>query len=329
MKIWKPSKLLSIFAIAITLPLCQSSTTSQAAEDKIETREFSFPTEFSLGGLQIMGNGIKRDESKAVNAGKAQGKRSINLPSDCTLLLELNPRCIENPDLIKNMPTKGINRLKLAYLSMDDTDHSNCDKVLQTLPEFKDLLSLNAERSDVTDKGLSGFKSLSHIKFLSAFGCGITGSIFKETDKLKNMERLDLMFNPLKGENFKYLGALPKLKDIDFNQCHLSDDDLQYLPRCPQLKKLRLSKNTRITNKSLPLIRQQNALEILDVRGTGIDLQGMLSLSNLKLKKIIVGARQYYPNEIAQLKKTFPDAKLDVMGNVVTKEHEIFFAPLK
>jgi hypothetical protein len=65
--------------------------------------------------------------------GPAQGSVSITVPPDSTILLDINPHCLEHPERLKDIHTAGINRLKLAYLAMEDLDHSLCDKALQVL----------------------------------------------------------------------------------------------------------------------------------------------------------------------------------------------------
>ncbi|MDR3614186.1 MAG: hypothetical protein P4L53_11535 [Candidatus Obscuribacterales bacterium] len=292
-------------------------------------RYFSFPTEYPVGALQLMGNekeGIHRF-GRAI--GIAQGSFSVEVPPGSTVLLELNPRCLEHPERLKNIKTAGINRLKIAYLSMDDNDHSLCDKALQTLPEFKDLISLNVERSDTTDKGLAGFKSLPSVKFLSAFGAAVEGPILKETPRLRVLERLNLQFNPLKSENFKYLSALPHLTELVISQSNLLDDDLKNLPKCSQLKRLDIGDNHKLTDKSLPAVKQQTALENLNVRGTGISFAGLLTLKDLKLTTLILSIKRYRPDELADLKKAFPKAVLDYRGNGIATDNQTLFSPLK
>jgi hypothetical protein len=315
-------------ALSFALLLYCSSLHSPTAA-KVDQRHFSFPTAYSIGSLQLMGNENVSTESVGRSIGSAQGSVSVVVPPGSTVLLELNPRCMEHPELFKNVQTAGINRLKLAYLSMDDNDHSTCDKALQSLPQFKDLISLNVERSDTTDKGLSGFKSLSSVKYMTAFGAAIDGSIFKEAQKLKNLERFNLLFNPLKGENLKYLGALPNLKQLMLSQDYLSDDDMKYFPKCPQLRRLDLQGNSKLTDSSLPALRQQTALEYLDIRATKISFEGLLTLRNLKLTQLILTIRRYRPNEVEEMKKAFPKAILDYRGTNLPKDDQILFSPLK
>jgi len=327
-----------LFALVLLWsPLCLAKGTisstgdksSKTASTKVDKRHFSFPKEYPLGSLQMMGNEKAGTDHNGDGIGTAQGSVTVDVPLGATIMLDINPHCLEHPERLKNIQTAGIDRLKIAYLSMDDNDHSLCDKALQALPEFKDLISLNVERSDTTDKGLAGFKSLSSVKYLTAFGAAIDGSFLKETQKLKKLERCNLMFNPLKGENFKYLSSLPNLVELVLNQSNLSDDDLKNLPKCSQLKQLLLLDNSKITDKSLPVLRQQTTLDILDIRGTGISLAGALTLKNLKLTKLILPVRRYRPDEIAELTKAFPKTFLDYRGNGVKREDQMLLAPLK
>ncbi|MDR3614185.1 MAG: hypothetical protein P4L53_11530 [Candidatus Obscuribacterales bacterium] len=320
---------LSLQSVALSAPATKAATPSKAATVKSYVREYSFPTDYPIGALKLLGVERLGSENIGNGIGPAQGKLSINVPPDHTIMLDVNPHCLEHPERLKNVNIAGINRLKMSYLAMEDLDHSICDKAMQTLPECKDLVALHIDRSDVTDKGLSSFKSLPSIKYLYASGANLDGSFLKEPQKLKSLEDLNLIFNPLKSANLKYLSALPHLAELVLNQSNLSDSDLSNLAKCTQIKRLYLLGNPKITDKSLPLLRGLTNLEVLDVRGTSITFEGVLSLKTLKLKRLNITVRRYRPSELEQLTKAFPKAYLNYRGEGVGEENQVYFAPLK
>ncbi|MDR3614184.1 MAG: hypothetical protein P4L53_11525 [Candidatus Obscuribacterales bacterium] len=310
-------------------PAGKAARSNEEAKTRVEVRHFSFPADYPLGSLHMMGNEKDGTEADDRSIGPAKGAVSLTVPPGQTILLDLNPRCLELPERLKNIHTAGINRLKMRYLSMDDNDHSHCDRALQALPEFKDLISLDVARSDATDKGLSGFKSLPSVKHLLAYGADLDGSIFKETQKLRNLESLFLSLSPIKSENFKYLSALPHLTELQLSHLNLEDKDLIFLSQCRQIKQLYMFGNPKITDKSLPVFKQLTPLEELDIRGCGISLPGVLTLKNLKLTKLLLPVKRYRPNEIEELQKAFPKTLVCYRGEGVAKDDQIFFAPLK
>jgi hypothetical protein len=320
---------LSLQSIATSAPATKAATPIKAATIKSNVREFSFPADYPLGALKMLGVERIGTENVGHGIGPAQGNLSINVPPDQTIMLDVNPHCLEHPERLKNTHMAGINRLKLAYLAMEDLDHSICDGALQALPECKDLISLHVDRSDVTDKGLSGFKSLPVVKYLYASGANLDGSFLKESQKLKSLEILNLIFNPLKSDNLKHLSALPHFKELIINQSNLADSDLSNLAKCTQMKGLYILGNPKITDKSLPVLRGLTGLEALDVRGTRITFEGLLSLKSLKLKKLTITVKRYRPEELEQLKQAFPKTFLDYRGVGVGEENQVYFAPLK
>jgi hypothetical protein len=278
--------------LAHSAPATKAVTTSKATATKVDVRQFSFPTDFPIGALKMTGCERLGTDNVSHGIGPAQGS-------------------------------------KMSYLAMEDLDHSICDKALHTLPEFKDLTALHIDRSDTTDKGLAGFKSVPSVKYLYASGADLDGSIFKESQKLKSVENLNLIFNPLKSENLKYLSALPHLTELVLNQSNHSDSDFSNLAKCTQIKRLYLLSNPKITDKSLPVLQGLTGLQVLDIRGTGITFEGLLTLKNLKLERLNINVRRYRPKEIEQLTKAFPKAYLDYRGVGVGVDNQIYFAPLK
>lgn len=202
-----------------------------------------------------------------------------------------------------------------------------CDGALKALPEFKKLISLNVARSDATDAGVAAFKSLSHVICFNALCSRLDGSIFKESSRLQNLKKVWMTGCAIKGKNLQYLSALPRLEDLVLDETCITDDDLKYLPRCSRLIGLHLMSCNRITARSLPIIRQQTNLQFLNVRGTGISLQELLTLKSTKIKTLFITVKRYRPQELAQLHFAFPNAKIEYRGSGITEDQAVIYAP--
>ena len=334
-----------ILCLLIALPL----SVFDALEGKGEVRKIAFAKAYPTGTLGIM----KKESAHGYDIPevKALGLVSLNVPADCMVQLELNPHCIENPERLKLMPTDGIDKLRISYMSMDE-DTLVVNQALAALSPFRKPIMLQCFRTDVTDAGISAFKSLSKLIRLDCFMCVIDGSFLKEAKQLQNLEELSLSHNALKMEYLKNLQDLKKLVDLDFSQTNLTDAGLNDVCKVKTLKFLTISQNSRLTSKGLQCLSQCTNLEelsidhvkncsdeiiptlqklihltSLDLSDTSVTERGIEKLRMLKLDHVKL-PREFTPAEIEKLKKIFPKTEF-LASKKVSEDIKIQFAPLK
>ena len=329
--------------------LCMSFSALGALSAKSETRKIAFATDYPTGTLSIVQN--LNGHYQEIGKFKARGPMSLNVPSNCHVQLELNPHCIEESDKLKSMPTDGIDSLRISYLSMDEGTLV-VNKALAALPVFKKPLNLQCFRTDVTDAGVLGFKSLSVLTRLSLFMCYVNGSFLKETKQLQNLQNLSLSHDAIKMEYLKYLPELKKLTDVNLLGTNLTDAALKDVCKIKGLRALTISENPRLTASGLeslsqcpnlellnigyvkscsddliPLLRKLPHLKNLDLSNTNITFAGLEKLQGLKLYYLMLPT-ELKMSEMERLKKLFPGIILG-HGKPVSDDIKVQFAPLK
>lgn len=95
--------------------------------------------------------------------------------------------------------------------------------------------------------------------------------------------------------NDNYLAMLTDrvkvVHSIYLKETAVTDEGVQHISKIRQLKSLTLMKHPNITKTSLPLLNQLTDLEYLDIWRTGIVLEDLIALNQLKnIKKIFVSS---------------------------------------
>ena len=81
------------------------------------------------------------------------------------------------------------------------------------------------------------------------------------------------------------------IHSIYLKETAVTDEGVKYISKVQQLKSLTLMKHSEITKASLPFLNQLTDLEYLDVWRTGIILEDLIALDQLKnIKKIFVSS---------------------------------------
>ena len=330
--------------------LCSSILSVVATQANDEVRILNFANAYPTGKLEV----VTKAELGAVVLSKhiAQGKVSMTVPPGAILRLELNPHCIENSERLRNMPTNGIDCLQVAYMSMDEGDKV-CDRAMAALPVFPNALRLLCFRTDLTDAGLTSFKSLDKVYRLECFMSFLDGSFFNEYKRLQNLRWLNVSHNSLKSSNLKNISQLKDLEQLDLlettltdeglrevgklrklkklvldSNARISDDGLQSLSQCSMLEEFSVAFDKKITDKSIPTLQKFIHLKRLDLSHTHITPAGVQSLKNLKLEWIVL-PESLKLGAMVKLQKYFPKTKFRLTQHEVSEDAKIQLAPMK
>ena len=329
--------------ILMTALIHPISSASKSTED---IRRLKFPTGYPMGTLWIAGF---KHSDKAVVA--ARGAVSITVPPGMELLLDLNPHVLEQPGRLAEVPTEGINGLKIGFMSMDE--NSVCDEAIKMLPRFIHPISIDASRSDLTDKGVSAFKSLDYLHEADFFMSGVDGDFLRNYHSLPRLSELRLGASPFKESNLQYMANLPSLTVLRISKSHVTDEGVKHISKIRNLRSLsltgntqitdegikflaanrslqylRLSEDSKITDKSIPIFAALTNLKRLDLGGTAITAPAMEKLKVLKQLENIQIPKHYYEVEMVKLRKIFPKAQLRKSSEEPSEEIKIQFAPI-
>ena len=313
-------------------------------------RRFSFDQNYQAGNLMMIPLGPMGLIYKRIQVGCAQGEVVVIVPSNQSVLLEINPHMLEHPERLAVMHTEGIDRLRFSYMSMDE-ERSICDAAMRAIAEFHQPVSLYCFRSDITDDGLSNFKSMNQVIEINCFASYAQGAFLSQTSRLQNLKFLTLAANPIKHQFLSHLAKLHALERLDLGATDLNDKGLSDLSKCQSLQSLSLYSNpklsdaglkslaglTRLTNLSLrddykisddsiPLLARLTNLKTLDLRNTKITASGLARLKTLNLKAIEL-PKHFWQVEMNSLQKSLPGTKLTSAQPEVRSDIKVIFGP--
>jgi hypothetical protein len=318
--------------LGLLIPLTYASN-GYGEQGKIETRVLKFP-EKSIGSVFLAADRIESGREvarRSTRIGNAVGTVTLQVKPGQTVLVDFNPEAFMHPELLRQVSPHGIERLRFAFYSMDDTSKIHCDDALKEIPHFKDLISIDVDRSDATDAGLAYAKGMPKLLSISAFASEVKGKCFKVLQTCPNLRDIETDHCPLDPKYFQDLANIPKLDSLKLRQTSLDDSTLPLFAKCTAMVYLDISLNQRITDKSLVTLKSLHHLRRLEVKGTGVTINGLRALKGLPLEVLIVPVSLMDPASKQEVHRIFP--KIVLKGGtgerVVSDDERQMFAPLK
>jgi hypothetical protein len=329
--ILKRTILASTFCLGILLLPTIFTSSACAQQRKIETRVLTFPDK-SIGGLYLASDIIQsgRDVMRtAIRVGHAAGKVTLKVKPNETVLVDLNQEAFLHPELLRQVSPRGIDRLRFSFYAMDDKSPLHCDDALKELPRFKDLIALDVDRSDATDKGLTYAAGMPKLVSISGFASEIRGKCFKALQACPNLRDVETDHCPIEAKYFQDLANIPKLDSVKLRQTNLDDNILPVFAKCTAMVSFDISLNQKVTDKSIVVCKSFHRLKRLEIKGTGVTINGLRALKGLPLEILLVPATLMDPASKREVHEIFP--KIALMGSgksVVTDDFKHMFAPL-
>jgi len=198
------------------------------------------------------------------------------------------------------------NLLKLKKINLSKTKISGIG--LKYLKKMKNLEELNLEETSIDDSAIKHLLQFKKIKSLNLAYTNISdNSLYKI--RLFSLEKLNLSNNPaISSQSISYLNELPlsslslagtniddegidyflslnQIKHLDVSDTLITDDGVLKLSRFVSLESLNLSKNKKITAKSLNHLKSLKNISCLNLKQNSINygLKHLSSLYNLKI----------------------------------------------
>jgi len=305
--------------------MCVSPTlaASLSNPERTDTREIKFPEDHALGPLLLVpmpASFATRDDRGQISqqltkksaqiVGPAQGTVKVVVPPNQMLFLELNRYAMEHPSSLSKVSEHGIDAVRACFIIMED-GQSATDRVLQYLPHFHDLLSLDVSASDLTDAGLESLRRCIKLKYINANCClTVRGSCLRSLASLPNLTSLDLSGCPVDPACFRYLPQMPKLRFLAIDKTTAKQEEIKQIGQCHSLAVLRLSGCRELNDQSISFLSTLKNLDQLDIRQSQVSVAGLKKLSVLKLSRLGLPKPYYSQNELADLRKSFPKTEL-------------------
>ncbi|HEY9681990.1 MAG TPA: hypothetical protein V6C86_10465 [Oculatellaceae cyanobacterium] len=318
------------FAAGRTHAEKKESVTAQA-----DVRTLQFPAEQSIGSL--LSFQPKHENPDAISSyswgerqlSGAKGLVKVVVPAHHLLVLDANKEVFARPELLNEVPAKGIDVLRLSAISLADNEDGLCDAALGHINGIKSLKALTVDRSEATDAGLSKIKDLPNLRSISTFLSMINGSCFKDLAKLPNLQELSCPKCKLNMSNLAYLPKFPNLQILDLGRDGIDETGAIQIGKCTKLKDISLRGNRGFDDKCLSHLAPLKDLRYLDLGDTRVTAEGLKCLARHKIKFLTLNqALRFQEN---QLKTIFPDCRINYCAaeKSVTREQRQLYAPLK
>ncbi len=290
------------------------------------SRVLLFPMEYSLGSITLEPVGTASGAKKAGCA--ARGK--VVVPANMIVRFIPTLHFYRNPATCDTLPADAIDIIELTASSLDDSEDGLCDRALGKLGHMKGLISLDLDRSDASDAGVTHAAQLPELQRVSLFSTTIHGKCFEQLAGLKKVRYMRLGHNGLEESSLHYLSQMPGLKVLDVVGCNIADGGVEQLSHCPNLVSIALDDNSKITDRSIKYIRAMKQLKHLGLRRTAISFDGLLQLQGINYLNLELPSSRYSRAQMAAIKKAFPQTAIIVPGDVhkIDSETRTLFAPL-
>jgi hypothetical protein len=312
--------------------LCLSAATgpSVAAEKPIILQ---FPRQSSVGVLtrcQLNKNRYKTGESFCSEESVAAARGRIALPNGSHIGLQPNSEFYRHLEFLKGLPADAFEKITVRFRPATDDEDVIFAQALKNVSQLKGLKQLVLKNSDASDDILLPLNNLHELLWLDVSLNDVDGRFLSKLNNLKKLEVLILDETSFKQDNLKYLSNFPALRRLDAGNCFISDSGLALLiASCPHLFSLELNGNPKITDSGVAKLANLKGLKQVSLAGTSASIKGLKLLSKLDLEGLWLSEKGFSEQEIVQMKKLFPHAKIhfDSTGKVDDFNKQMF-APL-
>ena len=301
---------------------------AEASDVASETRIIEFPKDHSLGAIYVGETHGDMDERGMMNqVGGAQGTLKVVVPPRHFVLFEANRRVFQDPSLLRKVSPVGVDYLKIALISMDDSEEKLCNRALAYVDQFKNLTELEVDRSDADDSGLAVVQKLKNLHSISCFQTQTNGTFFKYFAQLPELAQLNTSWCVIKPSNFKYLTSVPKLFYLNVSRTGLDFQGAKEIGKCHNLIVVRASENSKFDDACLKNFASLKKLQSLDVRDTRITLDGLHALKGLNLRSLALPERICSHENLEQVRALFPKVVIIKRTKRMNQEVKETYAP--
>jgi hypothetical protein len=307
---------------------------ASAAAIQPDVRKLHFPDK-SIGSLMLVNHREDPEHrwmiySQGKQVGGARGDVSLTVPPGSVLMLDVNRRVFENPDLLKEVSPNGIDILRMSFMSMDDSEDHLLENAVPRMANLKGVKALFFDRSEVQDAEMSKVKNLPHLCAINFFLSGINGACFKDLAAFPELYEVDAPFCHINQRNIAGLAQIAKLRILDLSKTHMTLEGAKSLSKLPGLVYLDLCDNPKFDDECVKCLKPLSHLKKLDLHGTMVTMEGLKSLRGIKFSSLLLPARLRKNQK--ELSAMFPGTGFEFAGDTIrtpNKEDSTVFAPLR
>lgn len=272
---------------------------------KVEKRVLKFPATVCVGSILIG----PTSTDWQVHVGEkqvsgAQGVVTLNVPKGYQVIFDANGNVVRNPKILDNLDVTGVDAVHIGFIALDEQEEGKSDEAVAHLSRFTNLVHLNLNRSDASDRALECLQPLKSLKAITAYGANIRGSAFKSLRRFPQLKVVDFSACPIQSTYLKDLAAVSALEAIGLGKTRLHSSDLQnlkYLAPLQHLAYLELSSNP-IDDDGISYLASLKQLKSVGLRDTKVSAAGLRPLQNRRmlvhLTRVSAADRQFLKKEM-------------------------------
>ena len=247
-------------------------------------RTLKFPGNVSYGGLIVCDQPLFIIHNTESNAPTCKAQGTIQIPANKFVVFAPNFNYINNPHVLDSLPANAFDGIILRFIAMEDKDEGKGDIALAALNHFTSLRSLDLQKAEITDAGLSKLKDLKNLEAIELFNTSVNGTFLKDLTGSKKLRALLISYNALDLNCLKYLPQFPLLAKLDLGRTRLTVPAIKPLQQCPNLQILDISDNSNIDDSVVELLLSMKHLKTLRAKKTALSSKGIDRLSKAGLR---------------------------------------------
>lgn len=194
------------------------------------TRILSFPTDHSVGKLNMSNRGGWTSDDTWQDIGEARG--DVTVPRNKKLQLDANRQASSDLSFLDALEPDDL----YTVLNLSNVD----DNELLHISQLTELHSLDLRMSRISDAGLVHIQNLTSLVALGLSNTNVGNEGMKYLQGLKELKRLFLSVTQVGDLGLSYLRELTELEDLNLMNTNVSDAGLNHLKGMRKLERLTL-----------------------------------------------------------------------------------------
>jgi len=279
--------------LAISFAAAQRAQ-SQRAQSQPPVKEvvLRFPNDRSMGKLFRL-KIVSFDNPECTLYGQARGQ--VKLPANTKLMLQLSYDGLADLAPLANCVDQDV------IYSIDARHVENLtDQSLQEIAKLKSVKQLLLKDGDITDTGAQYIATMPQLLHLDLSKTMVTAKGLSRLRTLTALKTLDLDMLSLKGTDLACLPPMVHLENLSVPRSGLANNAMKNIGKVTSLIRLKVSKNSDITDEGVSMLANLKNLQGLNLANTGITIKCVPSLQKLRhLTSLVISLP---PQELAQIK---------------------------
>lgn len=244
-------------------------------------RTLTFPGSRSWGGIVVTDQPVFQFPGNDTAGWTTQALGTVKVPPNKFVTFCPSFTFFDNPHGLDKLPTNAFDSVLLHFMAMEDKDNGKGDRALAALNHFRTIRSIDCNKAEISDEGLSQVKDLQELESLNLFSTEIKGAFLKNLSGCRKLRFIDLAHTSLDPHNLQYLQHFKALQKLGLMRTGAKGSTLRPLGQCSNLESLDLAYNPDVDDTLVEALKPLKKLKFVRVRDTSISDKGLKELNAL------------------------------------------------